>query len=280
LTLYKDTKKHKPSPHPLKIGATKRCKYLSKKNVIKIKNPMFALHHFGHYESPMFLKNKYFMLFLLFGMTLYAKADTTDVEPEIVYRRIEAMWNISNTLSRFTGNGTVQTVFEEPFIVGLKLSNRAKTSAFRLGINFNVTKTSENLNGISKTSNINSWAPLIGYEWRMDLGYNFQFYGGMDVRYYNDLNRTETVTTIDPNPPLINIFNTSQEGWGFGPFCGFVYNITPRISVLTEGNFYLNYIRRVRNFSADGSTYEVFEDKYVTSVSPVAPSSLFLLVRF
>ena len=243
---------------------------------------MFALNGFRTNDFIMHIPSnyKYLFLLLLTCVSFSAKADSTDIEPEESYRRIEGVMNISTALSRFTGNGPTPTVFEEPYLFGIKFSNRAKTSAIRIGINFSVNKVSEDLNGISKTSNINAWAPLLGYEWRLDLGYNFQFYGGIDARYYNDLNRTETVTPMTPGNPNITIFNTSQTGWGFGPHCGFVYNFTPRISILTEGSMYLNYIRKVRNFSTDGANYETFEDKYITSMSPVAPSSLFLLVRF
>jgi len=226
-----------------------------------------------------FRKLKYLIIILLSGVSLSLKADSTDME-ETSYHRIEGLMNVSNAISRFTGNGGSKTVFEEPFLMGIKITNKTRTSALRVGFNFSVSKVSEDLNGISKTSNINAWAPLLGYEWRKDLGYNFEFYGGVDARYYNDINRTETRAINSSGGTSLTIFNTSQKGWGFGPFCGFVYNITPRISLLTEGNLYLNYIRKVRNFSSDGSHYETFEDKYYTNLSPSAPSSVFLVIRF
>ncbi len=229
----------------------------------------------------MYLRSKYLFLLIFFSCCFAVKADdSTDIEPEIKYRRIEALMNVSNALSRFTGNGNVQTVFEEPFLMGMKISNRAKTAAIRIGINFSISNITEDLNGISKVSNINAWAPLVGYEWRKELGYRFQFYGGVDLRYYNDINRTETRTPTGFGTTSVTIFKTSQTGWGFGPFCGFAFHLTPRITFLTEGNFYLNYIHKLRSFSGDGTRYETFEDKYVTSLSPSAPSALFLLVRF
>jgi hypothetical protein len=231
-----------------------------------------------HFD-PMILRKKHVLLIMIAGFSLLARADSTDIEEPTRYKRLELLMNVSNTLSRFTGNGTVQTVFEEPFLIGLKITNKAKTSGLRIGINFSVNKSSEDLNGITKTSDINSWAPLLGYEWRKYLGYNMEFYGGVDGRYYNDRNRTET-RSFNGTTDNITVFNTLQQGWGGGPFCGFVYNITPRVSILTEANVYLNYIRKTRNFSTDGTHYETFEDKYTTNITPNAPSALFLVIKF
>lgn len=204
-----------------------------------------------------------------------AKADTSRIK----LSRLEVLMNVTNSISRFTGNGIKQTVFEDPFLFGLKLTNLKKSCALRLGINFDINKSNEELNGTSKVSTINSWAPLIGFEWRKKLGNKFEFYGGIDARYYNDLNETKTVNAF-PSPSGSTIFNNSQIGWGVGPFCGFVYNLTPRVSILTEGNFYVNFINIQRKFSSDGgANYTYFEDRNLTSITPVAPSSIFLLIR-
>jgi len=195
--------------------------------------------------------------------------------------RIELLMNVSNALSRFTGNGNSQSVLNEPFLIGMKITNRTKTRAFRIGTNFSVSKVTEDLNGTNRTSQINSWAPLVGYEWRRNLGKRFQFYGGLDARFYNETNITDTRASDPMSGSLLTtVFKDISNGGGFGPFCGFVFNITKNVSLLTEANFYVNYIHKVRTFSSDGSNFETFENTYSTTVTPTAPSSIFLLVRF
>lgn len=204
-----------------------------------------------------------------------AKADTTTIKKS----RLEILMNVTNSISRFTGNGINQTIFEDPFLFGFKLTNLNKTLALRIGVNFDVNKSTENLNGSSKVSTINSWAPLIGFEWRKKLGNKFEFYGGVDARYYNDMNETRTSNAFSGSFNS-TIFNNTQKGWGAGPFCGFVYNITQRVSILTEGNIYVNFINIQRKFSSDGgANYTIFEDRNLTSITPTAPSSIFLVVR-
>lgn len=196
--------------------------------------------------------------------------------------RIELLMNMSNALSRFTGNASSQSAFDEPFLVGMKITNSKKTRAFRIGVNFSVAKVTEDLNnGNNRVSQINSWAPLLGYEWRRNLGKRFQFYGGVDARYYNETNITDTrLSNPSGGGVLTNVFRDVSDGWGAGPFCGFVFNISNHVSFLTEANFYINYIHKVRSFSSDGTHYAVFENSHSQTVTPTAPSSIFLLVRF
>jgi len=216
-----------------------------------------------------------FLLITLCFFTPKAQADSTS----IIYNRLEVLMNVTNSISRFTGNGINQTIFEDPFLFGLKLSNKNKTHAIRLGVNFNVNRSTEDLNGTSKISTLNSWAPLVGYEWRRKLSPKFEFYGGLDARYYYDINETNT-TNFFSSLNISTIFNNTQKGWGVGPFCGFVYNFSPRISILTEANFYVNFINIQRKFSNDGGeNYTYFENRNLTSISPTAPSSIFLLIR-
>lgn len=204
-----------------------------------------------------------------------AKADSTTIKKS----RLEILMNVTNSISRFTGNGIQQTIFEDPFLFGFKITNLNKTMALRIGINFNVNRSSEDLNGTSKVSTINSWAPLIGFEWRKKLSKRFEFYGGIDARYYYDINESKT-TNFGFGINNSTIFFNSQKGWGAGPFCGFVFNITPRVSILTEGNIYVNFINVQRKFSSDGGeNFTTFEDRHLTSISPSAPSSIFLVIR-
>lgn len=66
-----------------------------------------------------------------------AKADTSRIK----LSRLEVLMNVTNSISRFTGNGIKQTVFEDPFLFGLKLTNLKKSCALRLGINFDINKS-------------------------------------------------------------------------------------------------------------------------------------------
>jgi hypothetical protein len=232
------------------------------------------MHFFMTLRKPS-LHIRHFIILVFIFIQFHAKADSTNVATS----RVEFLMNISNTLSRFTGNGNVRTVFEEPFLMGLKITNKSKKLALRIGINFYASTVQEENTGVQRTSTINSWAPLFGIEWRRHLSKRFEFYGGIDGRFYNDVNKTET-RTVGSGTTFITAFRNIQRGWGGGPFCGFVFNITPRVSLLTEANIYINYLRTTREFASDGRNFEYFEDKYTTTVSPNAPSSLFLLVRF
>lgn len=207
-------------------------------------------------------------------MSLFA--DSTN----IAKTRLELVLNISNTLSRFTGNGAAHNIFDDPFLIALKITDKPKKKAFRIGFNFSVSNTEENLNGTSRRSVINSWAPLLGYEWRKNLGNRFQFYGGIDARYYDDKNKTTSTTFSQSGGQSTTEFLTRESGFGGGPFCGFLFSITPRISISTEGNLYVNYLHKVRKFTDVNSSPQIFEDKFTSNLSPAAPSALFLIIRF
>lgn len=215
---------------------------------------------------------------LMLGNRLQAETEDSSDLPE--FRRIEALMNISNTLSRFAGNTPRQSVIEEPFLLGLKISSRNKNSALRIGINFAYSSNEENdVSGTTRTSQISSWAPLIGYEWRRNLGSGFEFYGGVDARYFIDINNTSTISFLSSGTSQTH-FRNRLSGFGAGPFCGFTFAITPRVLLLTEANLYVNFVNSTRQFSADGGKFDTFEDKNATNFSPTAPSSLCIQFRF
>jgi hypothetical protein len=196
-------------------------------------------------------------------------------------KKAEVFLNISNSLARFTGNEADNAFLDAPFLVGFKIRSNNNRRAFRLGLDFNINNTSGFENNLTTETSEQYYVANAGYEWRRSSLNKFEFYYGADLRYYN-LTRETNSEIFDPfTGTSTSQFFTRNNGPGAGLFLGFVWNITPRISVFTEGSlayYAINNYREVKELNS--TTKTVLEDKLVHQFSPLAPNSLFFLFKF
>lgn len=195
--------------------------------------------------------------------------------------RAEVFLNISNSLARFTGNQGNNAFLDAPFLVGVKVRSKNNRRAFRLGLDFNVNNSSGFQNNLNTETTEQYYVANIGYEWRRATLQKFEFYFGADIRYYNFTRETRSEIFNPFGGISSSLFNTRNNGPGAGAFLGFVWNITPRISVFTEGSLAYYAINNYREIKELGSPIkEVLEDRIVHQFSPLAPNSLFFLFKF
>lgn len=189
--------------------------------------------------------------------------------------RVDVVLNITNAISRFTGNG-VRNLSEDPYLLAIKYSNKRNTGAIRFGVNQSYSSQSTQIFPGERRTRDFYISPLAGYEFRRHIDKNFMFFFGADVR--GSL-RQGSVEIIDPGIGPIQLISSQENGYGAGPFCGFVWKINPRINLFTEANFYLNYVSTYR-YLDDGVGKTVLEDSHKMIVTPVIPTSIFLSVNF
>ncbi|MBS3915076.1 MAG: hypothetical protein KG003_11285 [Bacteroidetes bacterium] len=189
-------------------------------------------------------------------------------------RRFEFALNITNSISRFAGNGA-KNVTEDPYIIAVKWTNKKQNLALRLGFNqFYNTQTTD-LFGGSRTSREWYFSPLIGIEKRVQLDKHFMFYFGLDGRTGTKKNTTVSFFNNFGRQEIIE----DETSYGAGPFCGFAWKINPRVMLYTEANFYINY-KLVKRQYDDGMTKTILENSKKITLNPVIPTSLFLAVNF
>jgi hypothetical protein len=211
-------------------------------------------------------------LYLLVSLPFTLGAQTT----EVVKPGFEIGFNLTRVVSSLSSNnnGSVNSQ-NVPYSFIVKYRTLKNKGAFRIGAASSIKQKSDALVTSTKFINDQLVVPFVGYEWRKDISNKFVFYGGVDLRYiYNSENtRTETFTSSP-----ITVTN-NERGIGGGPFYGFMWNLSNRISLYTEGSLNLNYIQRKRVFDIGGAT-QVLENSNNLSIVPSAPVSLYMLVRF
>lgn len=214
---------------------------------------------------------KYFCLVHIFLLTLSlaANSDSTHVKR----RRVEFALNITNAISRFSGNG-VKNILEDPYLMALKFQSKSGNSAWRAGFNQFYSSQRTDLFPGSRVSSDMYFSPILGHEWRIHLDNNFMFFYGLDGRMAWRNGQVQSST----DSGLLTI-NYVEKASGIGPICGFAWKINHRVMLYTEANFYVNYQTVKRTFS-DGASTTVLENSAMYTVSPVIPTSIFLSINF
>jgi len=223
------------------------------------------------------MKSLFAFLFLfIFSANSYAKIDS------LPQKKLEVFLNISNSLARFTGNSSDGIILDAPYLLGLKLRNKKGTAAWRFGTDFNLLDNSGNTGAVFSETREQYLSGNFGYEWRKKTLSKFEFYGGIEARYFEVTRETSAFST-DPLTGSLqeSIFYTRNNGPGAALFLGFNFNITPRITFFTEGSlayFALNNFRSFKN--AGDPVTDVLEDRIIQQFRPIAPNSIFFLYKF
>jgi hypothetical protein len=188
-------------------------------------------------------------------------------------RRFEFALNITNAISRFSGNGP-RNVNEDPYLVALKYKSRNENRAWRLGVNQFYNASRSELNSINRTTSDMYFSPLIGHEWRVHLDHGFMFFYGLDARA--SIRKEEVNTSGFAGNDVIA---STEKAIGAGPLCGFGWKINKRLILYTEANYYVNYRTVYRTYTSPGG-FTLLEDSEKYMLTPVVPTSIFLVVNF
>ncbi len=143
------------------------------------------------------------------------------------------------------------------------------------------TELPADVNGKTTLVTDSSYTDLrIGLAWEIQPSAKWTFRFGVDYFIANESNMIETEFTNEDNEKVIITHEVKTEESGFGPFAYFQYHITPRISLGTE------LLWRFSNYTSTDSDVSNVSDadairNYEGSRRVVmAPTALFLNVRF
>ena len=114
-----------------------------------------------------------------------------------------------------------------------------------------------------------------GYEIRKDLGKKFEYYYGIDARYYQ-VSSTTDIYSRSGTESIKSIIN----GPGLAPLLGFRWNITDRIALVTEGSIAVELLNPYRYILDNRGFKDVLEDKLEWTVRPVTPGAIFFSFKF
>jgi hypothetical protein len=204
----------------------------------------------------------FFLTFLVFGQTRFD-------ERNIFF---EPFYDVSNALSKATGNRSTNDVISEPNAMGFRIFMKEKNLAIRLGTNFKYVLDKDLVDKRNTLENTLSLG--FGLEKRRDLSSKIQFYYGGDFRYYYLRDR---VTTFDQNGGFT--IDDQSEGFGFAPILGIRWNINDRFALMTEGSFAFQLLngKRITTNTDGNTTNQDLGGMY--TLNPTLPGSILFVFR-
>lgn len=209
------------------------------------------------------------LVILLFFLPFLVYCQTKFDERNIFF---EPFYDVSNALSKATGNRSTSDVISEPNAMGFRILMKEKNLALRFGTNFKYSLDKDLIDSRNVMENTLSLG--FGLEKRKDLSSKFQFYYGVDFRYYYLRDRVTSFTqdgsfTIDDQ----------SEGFGFAPILGIRWNINDRFALMTEGSFafqLLNGNRVTTNIDGNMATQNLGG---MYTLNPTLPGSILFVFR-
>ncbi|MSQ78283.1 MAG: hypothetical protein EXR21_01230 [Flavobacteriaceae bacterium] len=151
--------------------------------------------------------------------------------------------NLSQLISTVAGNKPTNIV-DMPYTFILKYRTKNPNGAFRIGGSSTIFHKEDNSGGQTfRVTDERAYSPMLGFEWRRNLGNRFVVYGGVDARY---ISKEEQTVSTDFVIGGTNTIKGTYNGWGGGPMYGIMWNLNKHISLFTEGYLAGNWIRHHR----------------------------------
>lgn len=138
----------------------------------------------------------------------------------------------------FIGLGSSNINIISPYILSFKWLNPQK-SGFRSALGANISKRNESVDrNSSKIVDNQSIDLRLGYEFNLFAEKRFRLYSGIDV--VAGLEKMKIITNSQDFNGFELKFETIRtiQTIGAGPVLGFQYNLTKRLNLFTEANFY------------------------------------------
>ncbi|MCB0577868.1 MAG: hypothetical protein KDD10_00985 [Phaeodactylibacter sp.] len=179
--------------------------------------------------------------------------------------------NITATLAGFFNSGG-QGLPADPYMFSLKFSRSNR--ALRLGIGGRFQQRTEFLSFGNRTISNRQLELRGGYEWRQAFGARFTLFWGIDLagRY-----RAESVR-LSGFPQDITV-SSSEIGFGGGPVLGMMFHLSPRVSFSTASFLYAFYVSGREEDPADNPAQPTINKSRGVDISPVLPSSLYVIFK-
>lgn len=150
----------------------------------------------------------------------------------------------------------------------------AKITRLRMGVNILSSLSSDEFVGFESRT-LDNWSVnlRVGFEQQRFLSKKFEVYYGWEVGLAYQLTKSEIIFDFD------SIVNTNNRySIGTGPYMGFQYHFTPRISVYTESNVYFEFNQLTQEFQNFGDNQNSSEASF--SLNHFLPNSLYFAIAF
>lgn len=217
------------------------------------------------------MKRPYIIFLLAFcSVALFAQDDDRDKR-----FKTEIGLNITNTLAGFFNSGG-SGLSKDPYLFSLKFAGRK--GALRFATNFKSGSNSEFLSSGTGRRDVKQSEAVVrgGFEFRKPIEHGFTIYYGLDgvIEIEN-----EEVEFFSSN--FEDIKSTkSTTGFGGGPVLGMQYQLSKHIALSTEASIY-GVVQNRQETQEVGSGLPDIEDTSTGfRISPIIPSSLYLIMIF
>ncbi len=184
-------------------------------------------------------KNSWWLAFLfsLTSLGVFSQTDSTKQRNTTRYLGIQANQLIRQIFNFSNSN----TPIDNPYLITYSVNSKKTGVGFNAGLGFSVNEFSDGDPSNKRETKINNLSFRLGAEKKSMIGKRWMVSWGFDIVHDNLKNETSNIQNNDPTNPAIRFVSTTTNttsSWGLGPRFTLNFQITSRILLGTEANYY------------------------------------------
>ncbi len=144
---------------------------------------------------------------------------------------VRQLLNFSNT----------STTIDNPYLISYAVNSKSTGVGFTSGIGFTINEFSDGDQTSKRNTKINNLSFRVGFEKKSMIGKKWMVSWGFDVirdDFKNETSNTQSFDLQNPSVKSVSTSTNSTSSWGFGPRFALNFQITDRILLGTEANYY------------------------------------------
>lgn len=185
---------------------------------------------------------------------------------------IRQIFNFSNSNS----------AIDNPYLFIYSVNSKETGVGFSSGLGFSVSQISSGDPSNKFQTKINNLSIRVGVEKKSSIGKKWLVSWGFDITHDNLKNETSNTQSFNPNNTSVSTTTNTTSSWGIGPRFTLNFQITNRILLATEANYYYKSgsTATTASTSSPGFNNETKTSSDFTRFQFTLPAVIYLIVKF
>jgi hypothetical protein len=185
---------------------------------------------------------------------------------------IRQIFNFSNSNS----------AIDNPYLFIYSVNSKETGVGFSSGLGFSVSHVSDGDPSNKRETKINNLSLRVGVEKKSSIGKKWLVSWGFDITHDNLKNETSNTQSFNPNNTSVFTTTNTTSSWGIGPRFTLNFQVTNRILLATEANY---YYKSGSTATTSSNTSPSFSSKIessndFTKFQFTVPAVIYLIVKF
>ena len=185
---------------------------------------------------------------------------------------IRQIFNFSNSNS----------AIDNPYLFIYSVNSKETGVGFSSGLGYSVSQITDGDASNKRETKINNFSIRVGVEKKSSIGKKWLVSWGFDITHDNLKNETSNTQAFNPNNTSVSTTTNTTSSWGIGPRFTLNFQLTNRILLATEANYYYKSGSTATTSSTSSPSFnsEIKTSSDFTKFQFTVPAVIYLILKF